>query len=260
MQVDFSAYDRLEVHVRGCGEERRHFRKWWWPWRQHEQRVPTHERVLLIARVATEPGLHLKLFRDIPEDDLEALLPETRFKMRLFDHVKIGGAGSTAIAASIMRYVAVFGTQAAGALALPLVILGSLWYAGRTIWGYFSAKDTYRARLMHELFYQVMDSDTGVITRVVDDAEDEEAKETLLLWAAARALGPCALAEAARTVEAHLRAAHGCDVAFDLADARAKCVRLRLLEPSHDGLLRAAPPGVAAVRLAAAQVQAAAAP
>ena len=121
--------------------------------------------------------------------------------------------------------------------------------------GYFRAKDSYRARLMHELFHQLLDSDVGVITRIVDDAEDEEAKEAFLLWAAAVQLGPCEPAVAAAAVEAHLRGAHGCAVAFDREDAAAKCARLGLIAPSHDGLLRAVPPGAAAVRLAAAQVR-----
>jgi len=250
--VDFSAYDRLEVFVRGTGTEVRHFRKWWWPWRRHAVPVPTHERVVLLARLATEVGLHVKSFRDIPEDDLVALLPGTRFKMRLFDHIKIGGAGSTAIVTYILRNAP--WVLKAPAFALPIVIVGSVFYLGKTVWGYFRAKDTYRAKLMHELFYQMLDSDEGVVTRTVDEAEDEEAKETFLAWAVARHLGPCDVAALSRAAGAYLARAHGCTVEFDGEDAVAKVRRLRLTQANHDGLVRAVPAGVAAVRLHAANV------
>jgi hypothetical protein len=262
VRVDFSAYDRLELFVRGDGEQIREYRRWTSPWRKRELRVPTHERIVLMARLRSEPGLHLKLFRDIPEHDVEALLPGTKFKMRLFDHFKISGAGGTAIVSFLLRASkpALFLPKVLLPFFYPIVIVGACFYAAKTAWGYFKAKDSYRSRLMNELFFQMLDGDVGVITRVVDEAEEEEAKECFLAWAALRRHGPLSDEALRGRVEHYLQLAHGHSVAFDLEDAVGKLLRVGIgRRRSADGKLEGVPGGVAAVRLKTQQVMRAAA-
>lgn len=264
VRVDFSAYDRLELFVRGFATEQRHFRRWWSFWIKRSVDLDLHRRIVLLARLRSEPGLHVKLFRDIPEQDVEALLPGTKFKMRIFDHIKISGVGGTAVVSAILKATKPLALLPKsllkalpwlGPLLFPALIILAGFYVLRTVFGYMQTKDNYRSRLMNELFYQMLDSDLGVITRIVDEAEEEEAKECFLAWAALRRHGPLSDDEVRGRVEHYLHLTHGHAVAFDLDDAVHKLLRVGLgRRRASDHKLEGVPGGVAAIRLKTQQV------
>jgi len=105
------------------------------------------------------------------------------------------------------------------------------------------------------LYYQNLDNNAGVFFRLLDEAEDQEMRETLLayflLWKRAPA-GGWLESELDQTVESFLRETIKVDVDFESRDAIAKLCRYGLAECGPDERLRAAQPQLALSRLDAA--------
>ncbi|HEX4609967.1 MAG TPA: DUF3754 domain-containing protein, partial [Urbifossiella sp.] len=87
MDVPWAAFDQVEVFVRGKGISRRFKRNWRNRFRVEEVRVPTFTRVAVIfkqkphkrlGKEADTESVFLKLFKDIPQMDIEMLLPGGR--------------------------------------------------------------------------------------------------------------------------------------------------------------------------------------
>ncbi len=252
VRADLSAYDHLHVFVRGEATSRRADREWRRGGRRRELQVAAHRRVVLAVRLRGEPSLHLKLFQDIPKADIEALLPGITLRMRLGDKIRVGGSAGVAGGSAVWGAIKWAATLRLSLL--PLLAVFGLFYGCRALWNFVAMRDRYRTALIRDLYYQTLDNGEGVITRLVDESEEEEAKEALLAWAiGAASPGPVRPDEVRERAEAFLREAHQAEADFDLPDALAKVGRYGLAAGA-DGVLRMAPPGAAAVALAARQV------
>src|SRR5262245_29010188 len=98
LQLDLALFERLEIYVRGQGEQTRTLRNWRTLWRPRQETVQLHRRLALIFRLAqrsplTEPQgtreVVLKLFKNIPEQDVETLLPGARIKIGWLEQMQI---------------------------------------------------------------------------------------------------------------------------------------------------------------------------
>ncbi|MFY7952860.1 MAG: DUF3754 domain-containing protein, partial [Armatimonadaceae bacterium] len=102
MRVEWEAFEKLDVYVRGLTTGPRTVRKWYHLFRKREVQVPVFSRVVIMLRQrehkalgkgADTKNVFLKLFKDIPQMDVEMLLPGTRIRMGLFDKLRLGGSG-----------------------------------------------------------------------------------------------------------------------------------------------------------------------
>jgi hypothetical protein len=242
--------------------------------------VPTFDRVCIYIRFKTaaelqlqpgelskqpfEPGTTvLKLFRNIPKADLEMVFPNCRPTMRPVDKLLFGVpalvGGIPVIIKLVPAAVAlaiVFGLSG-GQVDYKSVItgLGGLAVLGSYLWRQW---DKFKNRrilfgkvLTENLYFRNLDTNEGVLTRVVDEAGDEECKEALLGYVFARRAGDWVGAEQLdANVEKYLSERFGMDIDFEIADALAKIEALGLLE--RDGeRLRARPADQAVTRLRA---------
>jgi hypothetical protein len=262
LDIAWEAFERVEVFYRGRGVGRRVRRSWRNLWRREEVSVPTFTRVAVVfkqrphKRLGDDPDTHdvfLKLFKDIPQVDIEMLLPGGRIKMPKLDRWKLGGSiGST------VAYVAwkLWGTVASvggailsgslWALYGPLVLIGGYGY--RTWYNFQVSRQTYTLQLTQSLYYQNLDSNGGVMFRLLDEAEEQEVRETLLayffLWRYAGDHGWTA-AELDDYIELDLQKRLGVEVDFEIGDA------VRKLEAG--GIVEAAGGRYRAVPIEAAQ-------
>ena len=269
MHVNWEIFDKVEVFCRGKGTTRRFLRRWYKLFKREEVSVPTFRRVVVMLKQQANPALgtdadtrsaFLKLFKDIPRMDVEMLLPGTRIKMPLLERFKLGGSLTSGLGyvgwkLSTMSLTALSGALALGTTAAfltlytPIALI--LGYGYKTWYSFQVSKQTYSLQLTQSLYYQNLDNNGGVIYRLLDEAEEQETRETLLayfyLWRYAGEKGWTAQ-ELANYVEIDLERRLEVGLDFEIADALQKLEKAGLVE-IIDGRYRALPIDAAQARL-----------
>lgn len=257
MHVDFDVFERIEVFARGEGKSTRTKRHAIFFWRKIEKEVDTFGRLVLMMKlrkhervgenVDTE-DIFLKMFKDIPKLDMEMVLPGARIQMPKFQRGKLGAS----LIGTIGYLLWQIGTQLWVALKTILTGTGAALAAGgQMLLGPFVAvagygykqyytfqvtKQTYSKMLTESLYYQTLDNNAGVLTRILDEAEEQENREAVLAYFALWLLAPpegWTSAEIDDAVEKYLEEFAKLKVDFEIGDALGKVERLGLV--THEG-------------------------
>lgn len=257
LDVDLGVFDRLLVYARGYRKIKLKRRRWWRLYAEETSDFPEFQRLVIAFRLKPSKRLdptlrtdvvYLKVFKNIPESELEVLLPGTKVKFSLFDRGKILLPTLTGAALFVYKLVT-------GALLLTLLTVVALWqwfiliavlagYLIRSFFSYARTRDKYQLGLTRNLYLKNLDNNSGVIYRVFNEAEEQEMCETLLgyaaFWMTPHRTG---LAESDLTerVESFLRRALSREIRFDLHDALGKLVRLGLADLNSNGEWSATP-------------------
>ncbi len=258
LEVDTSVYDEMVLYARGETLRKVDTPKWFGLSKQTLD-VATFDRVCMFVRFKTheqlvrergqfkkprfEPGTTiLKLFRNIPRADLEILFPNCDPQMRAIDKVffgvpaVVGGIPVLFKLAPLAILVAVWlglrneqvDTASLVTGLTGLAVLGSYLFRQ---WGKFkNRRMLFIKELSENLYFRNLDNNEGVLTRLVDEAEEEECKEALLayffLLRHPEGLGSEQLdAE----VEKWLETRFGISIDFEVSDGIAKLVNLGLV-------------------------------
>lgn len=266
LDVAWDAFDKLEVFYRGKGFTKRTRRPLLRFWRKEEVDVPTFARAAVMFKLrpherldegADTKSVFLKLFRDIPQVDVEMLLPGGRVRMPRLDRLKLGGSATSSVAYvgwklssfPLTSLLGGFGTGMLLALYTPLALIGG--YAYKTWYGFRTARQAYTSQLNQSLYHHVLDNNSGVMFRLLDEAEEQEAREALLgyfyLWRYADPAGWTA-EELDYYVELDLAKRLGAEVNFEIVDALNKLARAGLIE-ADGARYRAVPIDVAQAKL-----------
>ena len=258
MDVAWDAFERVEVFYRGKGEGRRVLRSWRRLWRREEVAVPTFGRVAVIFKQRPHKRLgpdadfddvFLKLFKDMPQQDTEMLLPGGRIRMPKFDRLKLGGSITSTVGYVVWKLwdsvSSITGAILTGSLFSlygPLVLIGGYGY--KTWYSFQVSRQTYTLQLTQSLYYQNLDSNAGVTYRLLDEAEDQEIREVLLsyfyLWRYAGDRGWTA-DQLDDYIELDLEKRLSMEIDFEVEDALRKLVAAELVEACDEGRYRAAP-------------------
>ncbi len=269
LHVDFGEFEEVAVYTHGESERRemvpRFLGRFPRPIMFH-----SYDRVVLYVRFSdalepsalNKPGSTiLKLFHNVPKDDVEMLFPNTRLGMRLVDKLILGvpalvGGGivlSTKMGASLILLGGLLGFYLGlssepvlldqAALAALVVALGTF---GSFVWRQFgkfkTRKLSFMQRLMENLYFRNLDNNAGVFHRLVDDAEEEECKEAILayyfLLTRPSIKSPALLDEG---IESWFKSEWQADVDFEVYDAISKLVSLGLVQRDEQGGLCALP-------------------
>ncbi len=155
------------------------------------------------------------------------------------------------IAVSIYKAVKGVLLAAAAGIYGTLTVLGvTAGYGMRSFYGYLQTKQKYQLNLTESLYYQNLDNNAGVLTRLLDEAEEQENREVALayffLWRQPDGKGKSA-PELDRQIEQFLFELLGRTVDFEVDDALAKLSRM--------GLARQIAPGRFVVRPIAEALQ-----
>lgn len=290
LQVDFSAFEECLIYYRGAStrrDQRRNFRKFY---RKEEFDIPIFQRLFLLFKLKpfevrvhemmagpqrlTRPeaekavkrlrallpeavkdgNIYLKLFKNIPRNDIEMVFPNTRVKFRLFDKIKLGVTSGGAFGAGV------FGTAskvAAGGLVAtnPVALAGAVATLGgvafRQAMNFVNQKNRYMVVMAQNLYFHAMADNRGVVIKLADRAAEEDVKEEVLLY--------CVLCKepASRkdlpaidiAIEQYLATSFGVTVDFDLEDALNRLIADGLVSESSDGMLVTLPPHEAALHV-----------
>jgi hypothetical protein len=224
--------ESLELYVRGRTEGTLKIRTLRRPIKGELREVDLYRRLAVVFRMRGSEEISIKLFRQIPVADVEALLPHAEVRMGSIDRLKIVGGGLGALggvawkAATVLLQGAVFATQFVWAV---IAALGGL--SVRSFFGYRRARYVRTAQMTHNLYYQNVANNAGVLDLLATSIADEEIKEVLLAYALlvsdapGRLRSPTALSDAA---EDWLHRTFGAQVDFDVDDALESLDRLDL--------------------------------
>ena len=143
LDVDFDFFDRLEVFARGYRTVIKRRRRWQNFFREETIELPEFQRLIMAFRVMPpnedakkkskqdddeldHKFVYLKTFKNIPETDLEILLPGSTVRFSKLDHAKIifpTLSGAAITIAKVVRGAVVLGFAFAWEQALGWIIL-----------------------------------------------------------------------------------------------------------------------------------------
>jgi hypothetical protein len=229
-----------------------------------EVEVPVYRRLVLALKLRQHPRLgpgvntdhvHLKIFKDIPKLDVMMLLPGARVHLKLLDRGKSGFSlvsGLAMIAYNLFHELVDFvQTLLLSDHAMWTLAGGCFGYGYKTCYGYQQTKQAYHLTLTQSLYFQNLDSNAGVLTRLLDEAEEQDSRLSILayycLW---RYAGPDGWSAADLEVSLELYLDRYADVPLlcQKGEALAQLRRLGLVECQGERF-RAVPPAQAAAAL-----------
>jgi hypothetical protein len=195
MDVDFSAFEHIAIFARGDTVQTRTRRRWLKFYRLEEAEVPIYRRLVLILKMRRHKRLggpvdtenvYLKIFKDIPKLDVMMLLPGARVKLTKFDRGRIGLPLLSGLGLIVWQFLQEL-TQALETIMLSPnaiwgITAGTLGYGYKSYYGYMQTKQAYHLTLTQSLYFQNLDSNAGVLTRLLDEAEEQECRSAILAY------------------------------------------------------------------------------
>ncbi len=254
MRVDFDSLKLIEVYARGNVMAQKSFRSWRHAFRRRTIDIQLYQRLVVIFRTSPESRdqrfewrrMYLRMFKNIPQQDVDMVLPGTRIKLSWLDHSTIVLPSLYALVTTLLKAMrfAVLLTLA-GLLktaALVVVVLAAFVYGLKAMFtSTINTRRRYHLNVAQNLYYQSLDNNAGAMLRLLEEGEQQEACEAVLCYFAAAVLtqettsgppAPVSLADIDQACEAIIFEATGIQVDFDVQGAARDLV--------HLGLLRAA--------------------
>jgi hypothetical protein len=195
VNVDFSAFEHVAIFARGDTVETRSRRRWRSLYRQKEVEVPIYRRLVIVLKLRQHPRLggpidtdnvFLKIFKDIPKLDVVMLLPGARVQMSKLDRGRIGLpllSGLALAAWNVLQDVAVVLERTLSSPSTMWALAaGGIGYGYKSFHGYLQTRQRYHLTLTKSLYFQNLDSNAGVLMRLLDEAEEQECRLAILAY------------------------------------------------------------------------------
>jgi uncharacterized membrane protein len=254
MHVKFSKLSRLEVYARGLIVGHRQLRHWRTWFRSVRVDVPLYQRIVVVFRTSPElmsdqydpRRVYLRMFKNVPRQDVDMLLPVSGIQMSWLDHSKIVVPSLYAVAATLWKFIrSVFVLALVGffkTLALILLIVFAIGFGLRSMFTYRThTRRRYLLNMAQNLYYQNLDNNAGVLYRLLEDGEQQEASEALLAYFVMAVNFPgesvADLATIDELCEKILMEATGRHIDFDVQKTSRRLVQLRIVELDERGWL-----------------------
>ena len=264
LQVDFSDFDEVLFFRRGLSLKHEYI-KTWFGLSKKQIELQVYDRILVYVNFKDqnyfdqhkktdlyfEPGSTIiKLFRNVPKNDMEMLFPNTEVRMKPIDKLLIGVptaigsvfmlvtklGGTLLLLFSVLAFWLGFREQPAKIDQAALIALaigfgglgGFLW---RQFSKYKNRKIQFMKQLAENLYFKNLDNNSGVFHHLIDVAEEEECKETILAYYhLLSANQPLSATELDKRVESWFKDKYSCILDFEMQDALEKLLRLGLID------------------------------
>jgi hypothetical protein len=257
LRVQLSMFRRLRVFGRGDIIGRKSRRLWKRGFRLEEIDVPIYRRLVLVFRVKESQtfqetlhakNLHLRMFKNIPKQDVDMLLPAAGVQISWLDKGKIGIPTAWGFAMLVMKLakslslLAVLGTFRfmSSLVLLVAVAFASLFYGVRSFFSYLTAKRRHLLNVAQNLYYQNLDNNLGVLLRVLEEAEQQEICEAIVGYyviSNAPSLNGLSEQEIYERSVNQLMEYTGLEIDFDVKDAIRSLLQLRIIHGTDEGYL-----------------------
>jgi len=283
VHVELSEFEDLMLYARGATCEERWERDWRWLFLKHRcYRVPIFQRLFLALKFKSEDAraqdimraegisekkarkrvkkeranlpahlcphsVHIKVFKHIPQIDLEMLFPNTQVRLKYFDKVKLwvtgGSGGIIGLVTAVPKILASTATVATNPIGLLMALggLGAVFF--RQVMNFFNTRNKYMMQLAQNLYFQSLSNNRGALTLLIDRAEEEDIKEDILLYSLLlkAKVYRHEIDDAKEAIEQFLLKEFDVKVGYDMPDAISRLSRDGLLREMPDGELRALP-------------------
>ena len=249
LHVNFDLFEHLAVYARGdvIGTRlRRRLRRFYQP---EQVDVPIYQRMVVMfelndddnsAEELRASAMHLRMFKNIPKQDVDMLLPGTRVRLSKIDRAKIivpslGGwlLSMRKIAQFLLLFFAL--TLYSTAFIVALVLAG-VGYMVKSMFSYLRTKDKYLLDLTRNLYFQKLDTNAGVAYRMIQQAHRQSTVECMLAYyAVVTSEKPISTRRLRRRCERILREAIEVEIEFRIDRALVTLCEANVIEPSADG-------------------------
>jgi hypothetical protein len=284
LKVDMQAFEELLIFYRGRGErtERRRNRKRLYLSKE-EYAVPILKRLGIVFKLKgieararevmveercdmeqalkrvkkrramlppqiTSDNIYMKLFKNIPQTDIEMVFPNVSIRFRMFDKLKLGATAGGGIGAGVFGAagkIALLSTNPVAAAGAAIGLSGVLFRQGMNV---VNQKNRYMVTMAQNLYFHSMADNRGVMTKIADRAAEEDVKEEMLLYTvlAKERVRIADLDDVDRAIERYLDRQFELQVNFDVADALGRLIKDGIVTQAADGMLIALQPTEAA--------------
>jgi len=201
LDVDFELFDRLEIFARGFRKVDIHRRRWQKAFLRETIELPEFTRLIMVfrvkedledkkkkSRITLDPNfVYLKTFKNIPESDVEILLPGSKIRLTKMDRAKIllptlSGMAITIWKISRSALLLTLAFSWSAIFGWVVLIGGSIGYFAKSIMSYFRTKNDYQSGLTKNLYLKNLDNNLGVLYRILNEAEEQEVNEVILAY------------------------------------------------------------------------------
>ena len=230
VKLDEDSLDEMAIWVRGRSTAPYHRRTMAHPIKGETSTIAIFNRLAVITRPAGEDNVQLRLFKDIPIRNVEALLPNANVRMGAKDAMMMVGGGAGAVWTVITKVLAVGLVAASQLLWVIALPLGGLFW--KVFSGYRRAiKDRDSNRAKH-LYFQSLGANRSAIHRISFMICEEEIKEAVLLYTfcldAENDGRSTSEAHIKSEIEKYLKDLTSIEVDFDITDAIETLTRMNL--------------------------------
>jgi hypothetical protein len=250
---DFTQFEHLRIYARGYTQISRVFRSASTKFRKRTMVLDAYQRLVIALkfRDGLEVGpyirsdvVYLRMFKDVPHVDMEMHLPEqgTKVKMRWIDKAQIASPVVMGLPTLALKFLGFLAATSNPMLLAPLLAV-PVTAGMNSFFGFHRAKHKHLSSMIRSLYYLTLANNGSVLTRLVDSAEEEEYKETMLayyfLW---RRLGrdeEWTMERLDVHIETFLKSVSGIEIDFEISDALGKLFRLGLARRDVQGRLHA---------------------
>ena len=177
VHVDTGDFDQFHVYYRGVrqSEETERILFFW----KRSRPVVSLNRVFVIARFKPEyeGRVLIKMFKDIPVENIKVIAPKVKLGMPIFARVKIGGSVAGSLIAPLSKLVFAFTMSW---IYFLVILSGLLIAAFKGMMSFLNSRTKYMQVYSSSLYYRNLSNNTAALTTLLDAAETQEVKETLL--------------------------------------------------------------------------------
>ena len=179
VHVDTTEFDEFHVYYRGT-RVKTETERFLFFWKQTRQ-VTIFNRVFVLARFKKEYGgrLIVKIFKEVPVENIKIVAPKVKLGMPIFDQLKIGGTVFSSLATTLYK---LFVAVTLSWVLFAIVLGGLLIAASKGIFSFLGSKTKYMHRFSSSLYYRSLSNNRAAIIALIDAAEEQETKETLLAY------------------------------------------------------------------------------
>lgn len=179
VHVDTADFDEFHVFYRGIrqrDEQERFLFLWQW-----KRPVTYMNRVFVLARFKKECGGHvlLKMFKDVAVENIKIVAPKVKLGMPIFDRIKIGGSVLGSLFAPLSKLIFAFTLSW---IYFLIILSGFIIAAVKGVLSFMNSRTKYMQVFSSSLYYRNLSNNKSAITALVDAAEDQEIKESLIAY------------------------------------------------------------------------------
>jgi hypothetical protein len=249
MRVNFELQEWMDVYTRGLVVGTRRQRSWRKFYRFETWEVPLYQRLVVVFRAREDhpqkfdtQRVYLRMFKNVPRQDIDMMLPGAGVQMSWIDHSKIVLPSVYTAGMTMWRILKYFFMLAfLGVFKTIGIVIITILAAGYGIKSLLTFRvNTQRRYLLNmtqSLYYQSLGNNIGVLLRVLEEGEQQESCESILAYFVALQNGfrPMSLEQINATCRDLIQQASGINTDFDTESTVKNLVQLGLVRYQQDG-------------------------